>query len=140
MKTILIILFIGMAQAITFAQSRAAAGLKNCAMIYSQDDDALVSKENGQHGEEIIIESLPYFQKLTIPVYINENLKGSYTFKKHPSLLLPEFYSVVIKDTFTGENFDLKSSDSYTFQVNNDEPERFVLVISNQKTHLTAMR
>lgn len=127
----------------TFAQTASAhTARKNCSLVYSQDEDALIAKDTARfHGQEIIIESLPYFEKLSIPVYIAESLSGSYTFKKHPSLLLPEYFSVVILDSQTGYSFDLKSNDSYTFvAAAQDNPERFVLKIDKVKNTLTAMR
>lgn len=142
MKTIITLILIGLLQGMTFAQTQsAAAGSKNSVMVYSQDEDALVCKSNEkQKGEEILIESLPYFETLSIPVYVSEDLKGSCTFKKDPSLLLPEHYTVVIEDRLTGGRFDLKSADTYTFHAYQNMPERFVLQIDKQKTTLTAMR
>ncbi|MBL7930508.1 MAG: hypothetical protein JNL60_01315 [Bacteroidia bacterium] len=139
MKTLITILLLSFASSMAFAQSASATG-KNFSLVYSQDDDALVAKNNEQ-GQDIIIESLPYFEKLSIPVYIAENLNGTYTFKKHPSLLLPEYFSVVILDNQTGYSFDLKSNDTYSFvAAAQDNPERFVLKIDKVKNTLTAMR
>jgi hypothetical protein len=73
---------------------------------------------------------------------VNQDEKGSFTFKKHPSLALPEFYTVVIKDTVTGAQFDLKDSDSYSFEVKKVVPERFLLQMKKAKANntLTAMK
>jgi hypothetical protein len=110
-------------------------------MVYSEEEEALVYKQ-GSHisGKEILIESLPGFGKDPIPVEVNQFEKGSYTFKKHPALVLPEYYNVVIIDSLTGEQFDLKSADSYTFDVSRVVPERFLLQMQKTKTRLTAMR
>ena len=143
MKTLITVILIGLLQGMSFAQSNNAvsAASKKSAMVYSQDDDALVYKNNEkQRGDEIMIESLPYFETLSIPVYVSEDLKGSVTFKKDPSLLLPEHFTVVIEDKLTGGRFDLKAADTYTFHAYQNMPERFVLQIDKQKTSLTAMR
>jgi hypothetical protein len=145
MKTIATLIFIACIQNATFAQASqtAKAGAENnksSVMIYSADEDAIVYKNASQNGKEIIIESLPGFGQEAIPVDVSQNVKGSYTFKKDPALLLPEYYSVVIEDTLTGKSFDLKAADSYTFDVSRATPERFVLKMSKSKTTLTAMR
>lgn len=119
----------------------ASRGLKNSVLFYSQEEDALIIKGTGYvHSELIVIESLPYSEKLTIPVYVDQHIKGTYSFTKHPALQLPEYYTVIITDNLTGKTFDLINEESYTFQVDKDEPERFVLQIDKIKTTLTAMR
>lgn len=119
----------------------ASRGLKNNVLFYSQEEDALIIKGAGYvHSELIVIESLPYSEKLSIPVYVDQHIKGTYSFTKHPALQLPEYYTVVITDNLTGKRFDLRNEDSYTFEVDQDEPERFVLQIDKIKTTLTAMR
>lgn len=143
MKTLITILMLSLASSMTFAQTASAkAEGKDFSLVYSQDDDALVAKDAAEiKGQDIVIESLPYFEKLTIPVYIAESLNGSYTIKKHPNLLLPEYFSVVILDSQTGYSFDLKSNEPYTFvAAAQDNPERFVLKIDKLKNTLTAMR
>jgi hypothetical protein len=144
MKKFFTLIIFGLLQGATFAQTQnpvaGAGNSKSSVMVYSQDEDALVTKAPSQHNEEILIESLPYFETLSIPVFLSENAKGPCTFKKHPSLLLPEHYSVIIEDKLTGGRFDLKSSDTYSFEAYQNMPERFVLLIDKQKTTLTAMR
>lgn len=107
-------------------------------MVYSEEDEALVYKNgSAHHGREILIETLPGFGNDPVPVDIDQNANGSYTFKKHPSLQLPEYYTVIITDSLTGNQFDLKKSDSYTFDVAKAMPERFALEMRKTKTELT---
>lgn len=104
-------------------------------MVYSADDDAIVYKQGSQqNGKEIIIESIPGFGTESVVVDIAQNENGSYTFTKHPSLLLPEYYTVIITDAVTGNQFDLKKSDSYTFDIAKQTPERFTLRMQKNKT------
>lgn len=147
MKTLATLLLICTLSQVSLSQKRQLTNIstskeaKNSLLFYSQEEDALVLKDtNFTHSEVIVIESLPYFDKLTIPVYIDQQTKGTYSFKKHASLELPEYYSVIIVDRLTGQSFDLKTQDSYTFQVTKDIPERFELKIDKIKTTLTAMR
>lgn len=147
MKTVATLLFFGILFHSGLSQTgrdksiNSSGGLKNNVLFYSQEEDALIIKDTGYvHSELIVIESLPYSEKLTIPVYVDQHIKGTYSFTKHPALQLPEYYTVVITDNLTGKKFDLRNEDSYTFEVNKDEPERFVLQIDKIKTTLTAMR
>ena len=110
-------------------------------LVYSEEDEALIYKnELHTQGKEILIESLPEYGKAAIPVIVRQDENGSFTFKKHPNLLLPEFYTVIIEDTLTGEQFDLKNADSYSFVVSKMVPERFMLQMTKMKSNLTAMR
>lgn len=142
MKTIITLIFIGLFQGLIPAQTAdAAAAAKSSAMVYSSSMEALIYKDDGaQFGKEIVIESLPDFAVISVPVHVSQITKGTYTFKKDPKLVIPEFFNVVIEDNLTGGSFDLKNSDSYTFSVNRAIPDRFVLQISKAKATITAMR
>jgi hypothetical protein len=142
MKTLLTTLLLVLAQSVIVAQDLASADeSESYAIIYSEDEEALVYKDTSDtQGKDIVIESIPGFDKVSIPVVISQNKKGSYTFKKHPTLFLPEYYSVVIEDNLTGNVFDLQSADSYSFSVNRAMPDRFVLLITKKKTTFTASR
>jgi hypothetical protein len=109
-------------------------------LVYSEDDEALVYKSEPGTTNEIMIESLPGYGEESVPIDVYQNEKGMYTFTKHPALVLPEYYNVVILDSVTGSEFDLRASDSYTFEVKKNVPERFVLIMSKAKTEFTAMR
>lgn len=140
--TILIAALMSLATAVNAQQQATKPAVpQKSIMVYSEEDEAIVYK-SGSHlnGKEILIESLPGFGNDPIPVEVNPSENGSYTFKKHPSLVLPEYYTVIITDSLTGKQFDLKNSDSYTFDVSKSMPERFVLEMRKMKTDLTAMR
>ena len=141
MKKIFTLLTIAMlaSTTATYAQTN-KINTSNSVMVYSEDEEALVYKNNSQtNGKEIIIESLPGFGFDPIPVEIGLNENGSYTFKKHPSLVLPEYYSVEITDSVTGARFDLKTADSYTFEVAKATPDRFALQMHKIKNGSIAM-
>lgn len=140
MKTAICIVLVSLMPALLTAQSNHFVE-KKCVLVYSEDEEALVYKDSTlQYHNEILIGSLPGDAGDPIPVYLNPYVKGQYTFKKHPSLQLPEYYTVVIKDKLTGEAFDLKISDSYTFNVNKVTPDRFVLCIDKKRNKVTAMK
>jgi hypothetical protein len=103
-------------------------------LVYSEEEDAIIPKDAGQHSNELVIESLPGMEELSIPLLFHQQPKGSYTIKKDPGLELPEFYNVIIEDTLTGNQFDLKYAESYSFSVNRFIPERFVLQISKKRS------
>ena len=148
MKTIIVALLITLLPIGSFSQIAQKFNSNNSSdkcmkssLIYSEDDDALVFKNGvSVSSKEIIIENIPFFDQASIPVYINQEVNGNYTFKKHPALMLPEFYTVIIEDTATGNRFDLKTSDSYSFDIEKNIPERFILQIHKLKTTMTAMR
>ena len=139
--TLFVVTFFAGTIAVNAQQSSKTIPQIKTALVYSEEDEALVYKNNPQSNDnEIVIESLPGYGQDPIPVEINQNKKGSYTFTKHPSLILPEYYSVVILDSLTGKTFDLKETDSYTFDIAKATPERFMLQMAKTKTTLTAMR
>ncbi|WP_317898507.1 hypothetical protein [Aurantibacillus circumpalustris] len=139
--TLFAIAFLASTMAVSAQQTPKTANQNKTVLVYSEEYEALVYKSSPNNSDsEIMIESLPGYGNEPIPVEINQNKKGSYTFTKHPSLMLPEYYSVVIMDSLTGKTFDLKTTDSYTFDVSKDIPERFVLQMAKTKTNLTAMR
>lgn len=149
MKTIFALLFTALVAGATGARAQASApalpaGLDrlNSVMVYSEEEEAIIYKnETGANSKDILIESLPGYGREDIPVEVNQDEKGNFTFKKAPSLLIPEFYTVVIKDTLTGEQFDLKRADSYSFEVKKVVPERFLLQVKKAKSNqLTAMK
>jgi len=54
-------------------------------------------------------------------------MTGTFTFKKDSELKVYENIDVYIEDMLTGKIFDLKTAESYTFNVNRRFPDRFVL-------------
>ncbi len=143
MKKIFTFLTIAMLGGLSVANAQQTAGktaTDKTVLIYSEEDEALVYKNTSKTSKEIIIESLPGFGFEPVPVEISLNENGSYTFKKSASLILPEYYTVVITDSLTGEKFDLKTSDSYSFDVAKATPERFALQMTKIKTRITTIQ
>ena len=143
MKKIVTLLLISLLAGTTAIQAQSAkqTATDKTVMVYSEEDEAMIYKNESQaNSKEILIETLPGFGFDPVPVEISLNENGSYTFKKHPALVLPEYYTVVISDSVTGKKFDLNSADSYTFDVAKATPDRFVLQMQKMKTNLTAMR
>lgn len=70
-------------------------------------------------------------QEMKIPVRIKVGVSGVYTISRQPELLLPANACVFLEDKATGNYFDLRTSVSYTFQVNDTtNAPRFLLHIS----------
>ncbi|PBQ32953.1 hypothetical protein CNR22_14610 [Sphingobacteriaceae bacterium] len=145
MKTIFTLLLIAL---LTVANSAAAQTratkppvANKTIMVYSEDEDAFIYKsEDHMSGQEILIETLPVYGKASVPMIVHPEVNGTLTFKKHPSLIVPEYYTITIEDKLTGAVYDLKSEETFAFEVKKHVPERFVLQMSLTKTHLTAMK
>ena len=114
---------------------------KPVVLVYSEDEEAMVYKqEENCSGPEILIETLPIARKSSLPLIIHTDLKGTFTFKKHPTLLLPDYFKVTIEDKLTGQLFDLRSKEGFSVQVDKHISERFILHMELAKTNFTAMR
>ncbi|PBQ32954.1 hypothetical protein CNR22_14615 [Sphingobacteriaceae bacterium] len=114
---------------------------KPVVLIYSEDEEAMVYKhEENFAGPEIMIETLPLVRKASLPLIVHTDLRGTFTFKKHPALLLPDYYTVTIEDKLTGQIFDLRSREVFSVEVKSHISERFVLHMTLAKTNFTAMR
>ena len=145
MKKVIAILFIALLAGANSAAAQIRATVPPAAnktiMVYSEDEDALVYKsEDHMLGQEILIETLPVYGKASVPMIVHPEVNGKLTFKKHPALIVPEYYTITIEDKLTGAVYDLKSDETYAFDVKKHVPERFILQMSLTKTHLTAMK
>ena len=145
MKSIITILFIALLAGANSVAAQTRATVPPVAnktiMVYSEDEDAFVYKsEDHMLGQEILIETLPVYGKALVPMIVHPEVNGTLTFKKHPALMVPEYYTITIEDKLTGAVYDLKSDETYTFEVKKHVPERFVLQMSLTRTHLTAMK
>jgi hypothetical protein len=107
----------------------------NCSIVYSEDMKAYYYADSASMKcEEILLQNLPPLSQSTTLLKLNFVTKGSYTLKKAQGLIVPDGYNVLIEDQLTGQNFDLKSQDSYSFSFNRIIPDRFIMHIkSNDK-------
>jgi hypothetical protein len=105
----------------------------DCRLIYSEDLEAMISKDASAFGcKDIVVESLPPLTHTYTTFAIDFVEKGNYTFVKDKALELPADHKVYFEDNLTGQVFDLIGMESFTFKVNRSIPKRFVLRIENQ--------
>ena len=79
--------------------------------------------------EKIAIVDLPPANQALTEITVDFATTGSYTFVKSPEVKLYPDRDVYIEDMLTGKVFDLKNSESYTFNVNRRVAHRFILHI-----------
>jgi len=123
--------YIAMCQANATGTSNAEA----CMVGYSESVEALVNEDYAPvKSREITIVSLPPESQSATNVSIDFGMTGSFTFKKSATLEIYSDNDVYIEDMLTGKVFDLKTAESYTFNVNRRIPNRFVLHIDKMLT------
>jgi len=99
-----------------------------CSVIYSEGTEYLLHSQEGPiKSREIHISSIPPASYSVTPLKIEFGMTGTFTFKKDSELKVYENIDVYIEDMLTGKIFDLKTAESYTFNVNRRFPDRFVL-------------
>lgn len=79
--------------------------------------------------EQIAIVELPPINQVLTEITIDFAKAGSYTFVKSPDIKLYADRDVYIEDMLTGKVFNLKNSESYSFNVNRRMAHRFMLHI-----------
>lgn len=129
MKLITTLIYIMGFQYISLCQTTTTqqpAGPASCAMNYSEDSQALTIPEPVK-CREIVISALPPLTQSVTPLNVEFGMTGAFTFKKDASLDVQDDRDIYIEDMLTGKIFNLKTSDSYTFNVNRRVPDRFVL-------------
>jgi hypothetical protein len=103
-------------------------------VVYSEADKALVYEDSvGTDFSNIVFKSLPPLSEEMIPVSIVLT-KGNYTLTKSPELEIPLDYRIYLEDTWTLKNYNLNSSEHYSFKVKSTDPERFILHIEKPVT------
>ncbi len=79
----------------------------------------------------IAIASLPAMSQANTPLNLFITVAGTYTLKKDADLAIPDDYTVVVEDLLTGQYYNLKTQESYTFKMNRGFNQTlFVLEIS----------
>lgn len=121
-------------QCLTFAQTGSSNSNK-CSVIYSDEIEAYFYEDSSYvKCNEIIIQNIPPLSQSHTTMKLNFVTKGSYSFKKAPELTVPDGYSIYIEDQLTGQAFDLRSQEAYSFSFNRMIPDRFIMHIkSNHK-------
>ena len=123
-------------QYISLCQPAASAAQQTattvCTVDYSDESEALQPLEAAPvKSREIMIVGLPPFTHASIPVNLEFGMTGAFTFKKDPSLDVNSSFDLYIEDMLTGQIFNLKTNNSYSFKVSHKVPGRFVLHIDN---------
>lgn len=118
----------------------ASCAASSCSVIYSETNNTLIYQDSLlTKNTQIIIRELPPLSNDT--TYINIGfIKGTYTFVKSPELLIPGDYRIYIEDLLNEKNYNLNSSEPYTFKVGRGTNDfgRFVLHIDKPVSRLNA--
>lgn len=117
-------------------------GLKTsaCEVVYSANATGMVySNQSAGTCTDLKITSLPNMEDGRVPVRLAFT-KGTYTLQKGEGLLIPDNIQVEVEDLLTGQIFDLKDGNPYTFNVNRNMGDRFMIYFKKQDPRLTASR
>ncbi len=128
MKFIATLLGIMGFQYIAFCQTNGTSSPEVCSVGYSESVEALVNEDYAAiKCREITIISLPPTTQSVTNMTIDFGMTGTFTFKKDAALKILGDNDVYIEDMLTGKVFDLKTAESYSFNVNRRIPNRFIL-------------
>jgi len=121
-------------------QTPDASVAPSCSMLYSEDSSLLeFSGAMPVKCTEITFTALPPLTQSLTTINLEFGRTGSFTFKKDPDLKMHGDVDVYIEDMLTGKIFDLKTSESYSFNVNRRIPNRFVLHIDKMISKYTLL-
>lgn len=139
MKTILTLIMSFGIQCLTIAQT--TGSVASCSIIYSDKIEAYFYEDSSYvKCNEILIQNLPPLSQSQTNMKLNFATKGNYKFKKAPGLTVPDGYAIHIEDQLTGQSFDLRSQETYSFSFNRMIPDRFILYIKSVPPSKTASR
>ncbi len=89
-----------------------------CALMYTGDKWTVAHSDTAHHQcSVLVIKSLPPHSKISTVMNPFISMRGSYTLKKDPSLVIPDDCTVILEDMLTGQYFNLKTQDSYVFNI-----------------------
>jgi len=126
MKKIVFIAITALALSGMKAQTAAAS----YALVYSENEKALIHENSQKHNDHrILIKSLPSASEDNIPVKLTLK-RGSYSILKSPELAIPGRYRVYLEDTRSKKNYNLNSSEAYSFIVSRKDNDRFILHVN----------
>lgn len=130
MKTFLFLISFFGIQSLVLAQS---SNLNTCSVFYSQEIESYFFEDSSDVScTEIIIKDLPPLSQSETYFKLNFVTKGRYSFKKASGLIVPDNYKIYIEDQLTGQTFDLRTEETYSFSHNRVIPNRFILFIKPQ--------
>ncbi|PBQ32905.1 hypothetical protein CNR22_14355 [Sphingobacteriaceae bacterium] len=137
MKNLITIVAIACFTSSGFAQNESVASLNHklevsntCTLGYVEGSKTLKDITGfPARCEQIAIVELPPVNQTLTEITIDFATTGSYTFVKSADIKLYPDRDVYIEDMLTGKVFDLKKSESYTFNVNRRVAHRFMLHI-----------
>lgn len=103
-----------------------------CVLSYTDNKWVIEHNDTAKHQcQAISIVSLPPMSQTNTPVNLFITAMGTYSLKKASELVIPDEYTVVVEDLLTGQYYNLKSQEPYTFKMNRGFGQtRFVLEIS----------
>ncbi len=103
-----------------------------CILTYADNQWAIEHNDTAHHQcQTIAIASLPAMNQASTPMNLFITTMGTYSLKKDPKLVIAEEYNIVVEDLLTGQYYNLKSQEPYTFKMNRGFGQtRFMLEIS----------
>ena len=76
---------------------------------------------------QITIESLPELTGVPSELIFEFHNKGTYSFKLASELVIPENYNLILKDSRTGNTFNLQSKENHSFTINRAMSKQFFI-------------
>jgi hypothetical protein len=103
-----------------------------CQLKYAGTEWHIEHSDTARHQcQTIALAELPPMSQANTPMNLFINKMGTYSLKKSPELLISDEYSIVVEDLLTGQYYNLKSPEPYTFKMNRGfNQSRFILEIS----------
>jgi len=104
----------------------------SCLLTFENGEWAIEHSDTLRHHcQTIAVASLPAMNQANTPMNLFINTMGTYSLKKAPALVIGDDYTIVVEDLLTGQYYNLKSDEPYTFKMNRGfNQTRFVLEIS----------
>lgn len=96
-------------------------------VVSTEEPDFSAIRGTTNQNKEIVITRLPSLKVALTSMNIELNMLGAFTFKRAESLAIPYNCEVFIEDKLTKKLFNLKSSEPYTFNVDEYVADRFVM-------------
>ncbi|MES2679673.1 MAG: hypothetical protein V4635_07305, partial [Bacteroidota bacterium] len=89
-----------------------------CTLKYAGTEWSIEHSDTAGHQcQTIAIAELPPMSQANTPMNLFINKMGSYSLKRAPELVIPDEYTIVIEDLLTGQYYNLKTQEPYTFKM-----------------------
>jgi len=111
-----------------------------CLLSYEVGEWTIDHSDTGKHKcQTFVIAELPPMSQANTPMNLFITTMGTYSLKKAPGLIISDEYSVAVEDLLTGQYYNLKTQEAYTFKMNRGfNQTRFVLEISKSNSKVVS--